>query len=117
MAQAYGMAAINRLAMMAGLAVDALGQPIKGAESEATQLAALNALLDRGYGKPTQLLEDDGDTAPQVIHFTWAKAGDDAPVVDAEAVAGAPPLEAVPANANVDTDEVPRYVVRFAGDD
>ena len=36
LAQGYGPAAINRLAMMAGLAVDALGQPIKGAESEAT---------------------------------------------------------------------------------
>ena len=116
MAQAYGMAAINRLAMMAGLAVDALGQPIKGAESEATQLAALNALLDRGFGRPTQPLEGDGDTTPQVIHFTWAKAGDDAPVVEAEVAAEAPPLEAVPANANVDTDEVPRFVLQFAGD-
>jgi len=118
LAQAFGLAAINRLAMMAGLAVDALGQPIKGAESEATQLAALNALLDRAYGKPTQPLEGDGDTAPQVIHFTWGKAGetDDAPVVDHEPVTTAPPLEAVPANANIDTDEVPRYVLRFAGD-
>jgi hypothetical protein len=97
LAQAFGLAAINRLAMMAGLAVDALGQPIKGAESEATQLAALNALLDRGYGKPTQPLEGDDDT-PHVVVFQWAKAGDDAPVVEAEAVTEAPPLEAVPAD-------------------
>jgi len=39
-------------------------------------------------------------------------AGD---VVDHELVTIAPPLEAVPANANVDTNEV-GYVVRFAGD-
>jgi hypothetical protein len=41
-----------------------------------------------------------------------AGAGD---VVGHESATAAPPLEAVPANANVDTNEV-GYVVRFAGD-
>ena len=50
---------------------DALGQPIKGAESEATQLAALNALLDRGFGKPTQPLASN-EQMPAVIQFRWA---------------------------------------------
>jgi hypothetical protein len=114
MAQAYGVAAINRLAMMAGLAVDALGQPIKRAESEATQ--ARRELLDRGHGKPTQPVEADSDR-PSTVVFHWAKAGD---VVDHEPVTTltevtAPPLETVPANAN-DTDEAPRFVLRFAGD-
>ena len=108
----YGPAGILKLAEMAGL-TDA-----PGAASETARIAALNVLLDRGYGKPTQLLESDGDTTPQVIRFRWEKAGetDNAPVVDHELVTIAPPLEAVPANANADTDEVPRYVLRFAGD-
>ena len=50
-AQIYGPAAIERLALIAGLAVDARGQPIRGAENEATQLGALRELLDRGYAQ------------------------------------------------------------------
>ena len=88
LARGYGPAGILKLAELAGL-TDA-----PGAASEAAQIAALNALLDRGFGKPTQPIEDDGDTTPQVIHFTWGKAGD---VVDNEPVTTAPPLETVPA--------------------
>jgi hypothetical protein len=109
LARGYGPAGILKLAELAGL-TDA-----PGAESETARIAALNALLDRGYGKATQLLESD-EEMPHIIEFRWAKAGetDNAPVVDHEPVATAPPLEAVPANANVDTDEVPRYMLRFA---
>ena len=72
--------------------------------------------MDRGFGKPTQPLDDDGDTAPQVVVFKWGRAGDavdDKPVSTLTEVTA---LEAVPANANVDgdPDEVPQYVVWFA---
>ena len=41
-----GPAAVNRLAMMAGLAVDAIGHPIKGAEKKrATQLASICSIV------------------------------------------------------------------------
>ena len=50
-AQIYGPAAVERLALIAGLAVDARGQPVRGAENEATQLGALRELLDRGSGR------------------------------------------------------------------
>jgi hypothetical protein len=63
LARGYAPAAIIKLAELAGLT------EAPGAESEATQLAAINALLDRAYGKPTQPLEGDGDTAPQVVVF------------------------------------------------
>ena len=108
MAQAYGVAAINRLAMMGGLAVDALGQPIKGAESEATQLSAIRELLDRGYGKPTQPVEGDGER-PSTVVFHWAKAGetDDAPVVEHEPVTTVTEITTPP----------PRFVLHFEGDD
>ena len=67
LARGYGPAGILKLAELAGL-TDA-----PGAASEAAQIAALNALLDRGFGKPTQPIEDDGDTTPQVIHFSGKK--------------------------------------------
>ena len=44
-AQIFGPAAIERLALITGLAVDARGQPTRGAENEATQLGALRELL------------------------------------------------------------------------
>jgi hypothetical protein len=68
--------------------------------------------------KPTQPPEGDAEV-PHIIEFRWAKAGetDNAPVVDHKPEPPtAPRLEAVPSNASVDTDEVPRYMVRFAGD-
>src|SRR5690242_17820691 len=74
LAQDYGPAIVNRLAMMAGLAIDALGHPIKGAENEATQLAAMRELLDRGYGKATTIISGDEPARPLAIDFRWADA-------------------------------------------
>ena|SRR5690242_17213113 len=74
LAQDYGPAIVNRLAMMAGLAVDALGQPIKGAENEATQLAAMKELLDRGYGRATTILATDEAELPLSVEFCWQDA-------------------------------------------
>ena len=36
----------------------------KGGTSEAARVAAANALLDRGYGKPTTVLDGDGEGGP-----------------------------------------------------
>ena len=44
------------------------------AEAEATQVAALRELLDRGYGRATQPLAGDDNTAPLAIDFRWADA-------------------------------------------
>ncbi|MBA9067177.1 hypothetical protein FHR71_000907 [Methylobacterium sp. RAS18] len=43
----------------AALAV--LVQIAKAGESEAARVAAANAILDRGYGKPTQPVDGDGE--------------------------------------------------------
>jgi hypothetical protein len=67
LARGYGPAGILKLAELAGL-TDA-----PGAESETARIAALNALLDRGYGKPTQPLESD-EEVPHIIEFRWARA-------------------------------------------
>jgi hypothetical protein len=65
-AQAYGPAAINRLAMMAGLAVDALGQPITGAESEAAQLVAIRLESCWTVVMVVRRSADDADVKPSV---------------------------------------------------
>src|SRR5688572_25334426 len=53
-ARQYGPAAIEQAAKLAGLIEGAMA-----AESEAARVAALNMLLDRGYGKPSQVLGSD----------------------------------------------------------
>jgi hypothetical protein len=57
----------HKLAELAGL-TDA-----PSAASETARIAALNALLDRGFGKPTQPLSADTEM-PAVIEFRWAPA-------------------------------------------
>ena len=56
-AQAYGPEAIKQAARLAGLLDNGEGK----AESEAARVAALNILLDRGYGKPSQVIGSDPD--------------------------------------------------------
>jgi len=64
LAQKYGPKAIKEIATLAGLE----GTTGK-AENETTRLGALNALLDRAYGKPTQPIDGDGEGgAIQVIN-------------------------------------------------
>src|SRR5215208_4375802 len=43
-------------------AIEALAHRMRSAESEAARLSAANALLDRAYGKPTQMI--DGVSSP-----------------------------------------------------
>lgn len=53
-AQEYGELAVRKLAALAGLVE---GQA--AAESEQAQSSACTALLDRGYGKPSQMISGD----------------------------------------------------------
>jgi hypothetical protein len=55
-AREYGPKAIKRLAEMAGL-IKGEGKP---AESEQAQVSAMKEILDRAYGKATQMLGGEG---------------------------------------------------------
>lgn len=59
LAKQHGPAAIREAARLA-----------TGAESEAARVAAINLILDRAYGKPTQAMEHSGpDGAPIASKF------------------------------------------------
>lgn len=45
-------------------ALEALVQIATAGESEAARVAAANAILDRGYGKPSQPIDGDGEGGP-----------------------------------------------------
>jgi hypothetical protein len=68
LAQPYGAPAVAALARLAGLTAK------PGAANEATRVAALRELLDRGYGRATTILAADAEAPPAVIQFTWAPA-------------------------------------------
>jgi hypothetical protein len=46
---------------------------VRGLKDPKLYVAAASALLDRGWGKPTQPLAGDGER-PVAIHFTWGDA-------------------------------------------
>jgi hypothetical protein len=66
-ARQFGPAVIQRLAQLSGVAPGGL------ADSHAVQVAAMRELLDRGWGKATQLIGSDTDR-PLAIDFRWADA-------------------------------------------
>jgi hypothetical protein len=68
LAQPYGAPAVAELARLAGIGDG------PGAANEATRVAALRELLDRGFGRATTVLAGDGEAPPVVISFEWAKA-------------------------------------------
>lgn len=55
LAQSFGPDAIARLAQLGGLMTKD-GEPLPGSDSDAAQIAAIKELLDRGFGKSTQIL-------------------------------------------------------------
>lgn len=64
-ARQYGKKAVKELAKLAGL-VDGHA----AAESEQAKIAALNGILDRGYGKPSQAIGGDPENPIEaVIHI------------------------------------------------
>ena len=88
-ARIYGIPGIRRLAELGGLI-----KGVRGADTSASQIAAINSLLDRGYGKPVQQLSADAASGPMVLRVTWAPAlpGEDdepaTPLIEHEAADG-----------------------------
>lgn len=62
-ARQYGSKAIEELANLAGLTEGGA----KKAESEQARIAALNIILDRGYGKAAQAITGEGGEGPVLI--------------------------------------------------
>ena len=72
-ARKYGPDAIRKAAKLAGLVEDGTGK----AESEAAQIAALNIVLERGYGKAPQTVTGDEDGGPikHAVEVTFVGTG------------------------------------------
>jgi hypothetical protein len=81
LAQPHGASAIAALAQMAGLIAG-----VPAAESEATRVAAIKELLDRGFGRATQPVAGDTGMEPIHYHFTWASASESNESSEASAV-------------------------------
>lgn len=64
LARVHGPAIVKRLAQLSGILVDDGGNPVPGAESESTQAIAMKELLDRGFGKATQIIAGDDSADP-----------------------------------------------------
>ncbi|MGN8092819.1 DUF5681 domain-containing protein [Methylobacterium sp. 22177] len=58
-------------------AIQVLVEIAMGGESEAARVAAANAILDRGYGKPTQPIDGDGEggAIPTGMTVTFIRPG------------------------------------------
>jgi len=81
LAQPYGADAVAELARLGGLTKE------PGATNEATRVAALRELLDRGFGRATLPLTGDPEQ-PMTIEFVWAPAApqpESRPLLDIEA--------------------------------
>jgi hypothetical protein len=72
LAREYGASAITALAGMAGLVTG-----VKPAHNEAARIVAIRELLDRGYGRPAQMITGDSNS-PLIVDFKWA---DSSPIV------------------------------------
>lgn len=69
LASAYGPAAIEAAAKLAGLVNNGSGK----AESEQARLTAIGLILDRAYGKAPQAIvgDEDGGPVKQVLEIVW----------------------------------------------
>ena len=54
------------------MAIQTLAGIAQNGEQEAARVRAAEALLDRGWGKPTQPVDGDGEGGP--ITITWLKS-------------------------------------------
>jgi hypothetical protein len=96
LARDYGPAVIIKLAEMAGLT----RRP--GIANAAVRVAAMRELLDRGYGKATQIVAGD-EERPVAIQFTWAPAQPEQPKDDI----ALPVPVAQPLTIDVELEDVP----------
>ena len=53
------------------LAVQTLAGIAQNSESDPARVSAANALLDRGWGKPAQPVDGDGEGGPVQLTVTW----------------------------------------------
>lgn len=53
------------------MAIQSLAGIAQNGESESARVAAINALLDRGWGKPAQPVDGDGEGGPVQLVVTW----------------------------------------------
>lgn len=68
LAQQYGPAIIQKLAEFAGVTIDKNGKPIPStATTQIVQKSAMDTLLDRGFGKATQIIGGDDEGGGIVI--------------------------------------------------
>lgn len=66
LAQNYGEAAVLALAKLGGLVTDEAGATIGAAVSEQVKKAALDSLIERGYGKSPQAIIGDPENPVHV---------------------------------------------------
>ena len=71
LAQMHGPAVIERLLRLSGCMRDSAGHPVTGSDSDTVQVMAMRELLDRGYGKATQMIGGDPDAGPVHMTFQW----------------------------------------------
>jgi hypothetical protein len=74
LAKSYSVDAIRRLARLSGIDRDANGRLLPGARSEATQVHALNSLLNRSLGLPKQTIETNDPASPVLLHLLAAES-------------------------------------------
>lgn len=53
------------------MAIQTLAGIAQNGEQEAARVRAAEALLDRGWGKPTQPVDGDGEGGPVQLTVTW----------------------------------------------
>jgi hypothetical protein len=99
----YGASAVAELAKLAGLTKAA------GASNEATRVAALRELLDRGFGRPAQHIGGDDNSGPVHFSFEWAPALQPQPEA-ASHLAGAAATVTATADEDEDVDDDTPFV-------
>lgn len=77
LARQWGPAAIEGMAKLAGLVRDEHGNVIGAAEAEQVRFAAMNALCDRGFGRPAQALTGESGEGPfkTELRICWIGTG------------------------------------------
>jgi len=55
------------------MAIQSLAGVAQNGESESARVAAAEALLNRGWGKPTQPISGDEEAGPVKFVFSWKK--------------------------------------------
>jgi hypothetical protein len=56
------------------IAIQTLAAIAQNGKSEPAQVSAAQALLDRGWGKPAQPVDGDGEGGPVQLTVTWKKS-------------------------------------------